>query len=212
MATSLTKPLSPGKQILLQRLIAAHVLSHADCLQIFEQCNDDDDCGKLEDCFRIINEELMAGFGLEIATTVMKGGNKYHAVVNPHSDDEIAQASFGATLPPAEREYTRKVLESLVQNDDQEDQKNTRMDLINLRNTLDQKYKMNVEETEHCLDRLLDEHWLSKEATEQGNKENRRKSMKTAYAIGPRTYLELRHLLNDFGLEELPQCIYHRAV
>jgi hypothetical protein len=201
---SLTQPLTPGQHILLQRLMAAHVLTHEEATAIFEQENDTRGCGSIEECFRSINEQLMSGFGLEIAT-VSFDGSKYHAIMNPHADDDIAKASFALTLPPSEREYMRKVLETLVQ---EEDQFSTRMDLINLRNTLDEKFKLRVEDTEHCLDKMLTERWLAT----NDEKENRRTSLnKTEYVIGPRSYLELRHLLQDFGMEDLPQCIYHRS-
>jgi hypothetical protein len=207
---SLTEPLAPGQQMLLQRLMASHVMAHEEAHEVFARTNDDTRCRSLEEYFRFINEQLKAGFGLEIATVVLNGV-KHHAVVNPHADDDIAKSSFEKALPPSEREYTRKVLETLVQasgdEGDDESPGNTRMVLINLRTKLDPKYKLSVQETENCLDRLLAEHWISYVA----DKENRRKSLKTEYAIGPRSYLELRHMLQDFGLDEFPQCIYHRS-
>ena len=147
----------------------------------------------------------MAGFGLEIATVSIEG-SKYHALVNPHADDDIAKGSFTNTLPPSEREYMRKILETLVQD---EEGMTTRVNLINVRNTLDPKFRITVEDAENALDKMVSEHWLGVHE----EKENRRTSLnKTEYIIGPRSYLELRHLLRDFGLDDMPQCFYHRSV
>lgn len=202
--TSITEPLTPGQQMFLQRLMAANVLSHEEAEALFQELNDDDNCTSVETCFRTINEQLMAGFGLEIATVVLADRQKYHSVINPHADDDIAKSSYKGALPASEREYIRKVLETLVQ----DEEATSRMQLINIRTGLDEKYRMTVAEIEHCLDRMHREGWLS---LAEGD-ENRRQSLKTEYAIGPRSYLELRHLLQSFGLEDPPQCIYHRAV
>lgn len=201
---SLTDPLTAGQQMILQRLMASHVLTHEEAVKIFDDVNDTKNCRNAEECFRSINKQLKAGFGLEIVS-VSIAGTKYHAVVNLHADDEIAKMSFTLTLPPSEREYIRKVLETLVQDDEGT---TNRMSLINLRNTLNPKFKITVQEAEHCLDMMISEHWLGIHE----DKENRRTSRnKTEYVIGPRSYLELRQLLTDFGLEDLPQCIYHRS-
>jgi len=154
----------------------------------------------------------MPGFGLEIATVSFEG-TRYHSVVNPYAD-EIAKASFKETLAPSQREYIRNVFETLAQDDNEssdggEEIVSTRMNLLNLRTKLDEKYKLNMEETEYCLDRLLAEKWLASDVVE--DKENRRKSLKTMYKLGPRSYLELRQLLQDFGVTKLPQYIYHRS-
>ena len=108
---ALTEPLTHGQQMLLQRLMAAHVLSDADATRILGELNATVGTGSrsIEECFRSINEQLMAGFGLEIVTVSIEG-SKYHALVNPHADDDIAKGSFTNTLPPSEREYMRKIL------------------------------------------------------------------------------------------------------
>ena len=202
---ALTEPLTHGQQMLLQRLMAAHVLSEADAATIFRELNTTIGTGyrSIEECFRSINEQLMGGFGLEIAT-VSVNGSKYHSLVNPNADDDVAKASFTNILPPSEREYMRKILETLVQD---EEGTTTRVSLINLRNKLDPKFRITVEDAENALDKMVAECWLSIHE----EKENRRTSLnKTEYIIGPRSYLELRHLLRDFGLDDLPQCFYHR--
>jgi hypothetical protein len=204
---ALTEPLTHGQQMLLQRLMAAHVLSEADATTIFGELNAAVGTGyrSIEECFRSINEQLIAGFGLEIATVSMDG-TKYHALVNPHADDDVAKASFANVLPPAEREYMLKILETLVQD---EEGTTTRVNLINLRNKLDPKFRITVEDAENTLDKMVAEYWLGIHE----EKENRRTSLnKTEYIIGPRSYLELRHLLRDIGLHDLPQCFYHRKV
>ena len=201
---SLTEPLTSGQQMILQRLIASHVLTHEEIVKIYDDVNDTKDFRSAEDCFRSINKQLKAGFGLEIVS-VSIAGTKYHAVVNLHADDEIAKISFMQILPPVDREYIRKVLEALVQDDNGT---TNRMSLINLRNDLDPKFKITIQDAERCLDMMISEHWLGFNE----DKENRRASLnKTEYVIGPRSYLELRQLLEDFGLEDLPQCIYHRS-
>jgi hypothetical protein len=199
-----TTPLTAGQQMLLQRMMASHVLTHEEAVKIFDHVNDTTDCRNIEECFRCINRQLKAGFGLEIVTASVDG-TKYHAVVNLDADDEIAKMSFTVLLPPSEREYMRKVLETLVQEDDG---MSNRMSLINLRNTLDPKYKMSIQEAENCIDKMTNQHWL----TVPEEKENRRCSRnRTGYVIGPRSYLELHQLLEDFGLDKLPQRIYHRS-
>mmetsp|Transcript_18480 Transcript_18480/g.27918 ORF Transcript_18480/g.27918 Transcript_18480/m.27918 type:complete len:209 (+) Transcript_18480:68-694(+) len=206
---SLTQPLDPSKQVLLQHLLAAHVMHHDEAVAMFEKIGATN-CRTLEECFRDINAQLMPGFGLEIATASF-GGTRYHAVVNPYADD-VAKASFKEKLSPSQREYIRNVFETLAQDEDDNeanDNVGTRMNLLNLRTKLDEKYKLNIEETEYCLDRLVAEKWLSTDVVE--DKENRRKSLKSVYKLGPRSYLELRQLLQDFGVTALPQYIYHRS-
>lgn len=207
---SLTQPLHSSQQVLLQHLLAAHVMHHDEAVAFFEKVNGTN-CRTLEECFRSINQQLMPGFGLEIATVSFEG-SKYHSVVNPYAD-EVAKESFKETLSPSQREYIRNVFEALAQDDENndtgEERVGTRMNLLNLRTKLDEKFKLNIEETEFCLDRLLSEKWLATDVVE--DKENRRKSLKTMYKLGPRSFLELRQLLQDFGVIKLPQYIYHRS-
>lgn len=199
-----TKPLSRGQQCLLQRLMAAHVLSDSQAIDLFDKLNDSH-CNSLEECWKEVNTQLTQGFGLEVAT-VSLGGTRYHAIVNLHPDD-IAKQCF-PMFNPHQRAFVRKVLDTIVvQSDGRPDGAVPRMDLVNLKTQLGEPYKvLGLSEAEKCLDDLLDEKWL----VVKGN-ENRRCSMSQEYSLGPRTFLELSHLLKDFGLEDLPQFIFHRV-
>lgn len=194
-----TQPLSRGQQLMLQRLMAAHVMNDEEAKALFEHLNDTN-CSSLEQFWKEINAQLSVGFGLEIAT-VSLNGERYHAVINQHSD-EIAKNAFPKTLDPHERAYVRSILEKLV-----EQETCNRMELINLRTEPPKPYKMiTLAKAEKVLDNLIDERWMATK-----NKESRRASMSQQYHLGPRSYLELTHLLKDFGLEDPPQMIFHRA-
>ena len=196
----ITEPLTRGQQLFLQRLLALHVLNDDDAKSLFEELNDTRS-KSLEESLRTINQQLLAGFNLEIAT-VNLNGMRYHAIINPHSDT-IAKASFKHVYNPNEKAFIRAVLEKLAGSETA-----ARMDLINLRNGIKEPYKqIPIDAAEHCIDSLLEEFWLLTCA-----EKNRRKSMNAQYKIGPRTYLELSSLLTDFGMpkEELPQFIFHR--
>jgi hypothetical protein len=196
----ITEPLSRGHQLFLQRLLAAHVMTDNDAKNLHEELNDTR-CKTLEQSLEVMNKQLIAGFGLEVAT-VNLNGTRHHAIINPHSDDSIVKSSFQHVYTPHERAFIRLILEKIVEND-----ATARMDLINLRLNLKDPYKqIPIDAAEHCIDSLLQEHWLiSKE-------QERRKSMNAEYELGPRTYLELSSLLTDFGMpkDELPQMIFHR--
>jgi len=197
----ITEPLTRGHQLFLQRLLASHVMNDDYAKKLHEQLNDTRS-KSLEQSLSIINEQLSAGFGLEVATVNIEG-MRYHAIINPHSDDTIAKASFTHIFTPHERAFIRLVLEKLV-----ETEHAARMDLVNLRMALKDPYKaIPIDAAEHCIDTLLEEYWLVPVSNA-----DRRKSMKAEYQIGPRTYLELSSLLTDFGMpaEDLPQMIFHR--
>jgi Nse1 non-SMC component of SMC5-6 complex len=202
----ISRCLSIPQQKMLQLLMASHTMTQEEAVKAYLKYSGADKSGQssVEDCFRSINRHLVACFGLEIAT-VLIDGTKHHAVVNLNSEDDIAKASFTGTLPPFERDFIRKVLEAIVTSSNGFA---TRMSLINLRSILDPKFKVSIQDSELFLDRMVKERWLSI----REEKGTRRASLnKTEYIIGPRAYLELARLLEDFGLEELPQCIYHRS-
>ena len=184
----------------LQRLLASHILSDDDAKKLHEDLNDTRS-NSLEQSLRIMNKQLSAGFGLEVATVNMHG-KRYHAIINPHSDT-IAKASFSHLFTPHEKAFIRACLETLVEKD-----KCPRADLINLRMKLQDPFKsITMDAADHCLDMLLEEQWLITEATQ------RRKSVSAVYELGPRTYLELSSLLVEFGMpkEDLPQLIFHQS-
>lgn len=158
----------------------------------------------LETSLGIMNEQLSRGFGLEVATVNLEG-TKYHAIVNTDSDDKIAKQSFSHVFTPHERAFIRLVLEKLC-----DEEASPRMDLVNLRLSLQDPYKtIPIDAAEHVIDSLLEEHWL----TVSSASTDRRKSMNAQYQIGPRAYLELSSLLVDFGMpkDDLPQMIFHRT-
>lgn len=193
-----TDTLSPGMQLMLQRLLASHILRSDEATTLFLELNDTD-CSSLELCWREINAALAPAFGLEVATISIQG-ERYHAVINQHVDD-IAKNAF-SNLTPHIKSYIRLVLEFLAENE-----RGSRMDMINLRNKADTPFKiLSIEESELALDNLIDEYWLM-----CNKNESRRASMSQVYTLGPRSYLELRHLLKDFGMEEIPQMIFHRS-
>lgn len=193
-----TDTLSSGMQLILQRLIASHILHTDEATTLFQELNDTD-CSSLELCWKKINGVLAPAFGLEVATISLQG-DRYHAVINQHVDD-IAKQAF-SHLTPHIKAYIRLVLEFLTENE-----RGSRMDMINLRNKAETPFKiLSIEESEHVLDNLIDEYWLM-----CNKNENRRASMSQVYTLGPRSYLELRHLLKDFGMEDMPQMIFHRS-
>jgi hypothetical protein len=196
---STIEPISHGKQLLLQRLMASHVLRAEEAKTLFNELNDSH-CSSLDQCWKEINSSLLPAFGLEVATISLHG-HRYHAVINHHVDD-IAKQAF-SNLTPHVKAYIRLLLEFLTEQD-----QGSRMDLINIRTKADKPYKiLTIQESELALDNLIDEHWLI-----CNDNENRRASMSQEYTLGPRSYLELGHLLKDFGMDDMPQMIYHRAV
>jgi hypothetical protein len=206
MPTTTTEPLTRGHQMFLQRMLASHVMSDDDAKQLHEELNDHTRSKTLEQSLSIMNTQLIHGFGLEVAT-VNLDGKRYHAIVNPHGDnDNIAKASFANLFTPHEKAFIRACLELLVEHDN-DNNKCPRADLINLRMKLQEPFKsISMDAAEHVLDTLLEEQWLVTEATQ-----NRRKSVSAVYELGPRTYLELSSLLVEFGMskEDLPQFIFH---
>ena len=197
----ITEPLTRGHQLFLQRLLAAHVMNDEEAKKLHEELNDTRS-KSLEQSLVIMNEQLSAGFGLEVATVNIQG-TRYHSIVNLDADDAIAKASFSHVYTPHERAFIRIVLEHLV-----ETEKAPRMDLVNLRQKLTDPYKpITIDAAEYCIDSLLEEFWLV-----PASDADRRKSMKAEYQIGPRSYLELSTLLTDFGMpkDDLPQMIFHR--
>ena len=201
MPSSNTQPLAWGQKILLQRLLAAHVLTDAKAKKLFAIVAGNDqemECETLAECWSEINAQLSPSFGLEVAT-VSINGKLYHALINQNTDN-IAKQSF-QNLKPNTRAYVRKVLETLSTSESI-----ARMDLVNLRIQVPEPFQhLEMDEAGRCLDELLDENWLMAEGPT-----NRRSSMSQEYKIGPRSYLELSHLLNSFGLDDLPQFIFHR--
>jgi hypothetical protein len=204
-----TQPLVRGQQLMLQRLMAAHVLTDDQAKVLYEELSPEmkGACSSLENCFGQINTQLTKSFGLEIATVSMAIGDKkqqkYHAVINCHAD-EVAKKSFHFSCTTHDRAFIRLILTHLVESNSAQ-----RSDLINLRSDLPEPYKLTMAAAEYCIETLLEEKWLVLDVEEGG----RRESMKATIQIAPRSYLELSHLLTDLGFpqEDLPQFIAHRA-
>jgi Nse1 non-SMC component of SMC5-6 complex len=221
MAT--VKPLSRGQQLLLQRLMAAHILTDDQARDLFQELSTDMDetFPSLERCFGSINQQLTKGFGLEImdaAPTAAASGSasrtvkkeKFHAVINVH-DDEVAKQAFGSHINAHERALIRLIVEKLVDEGHPTDRKT----LINLRLELEEPYKLTLAQSEHCVELLLDEQWLVVAPADDNNgtgSGRRRESLQAKLQLGPRMYLELSHLLMSLGMgqDELPQFIFHR--
>lgn len=155
----------------------------------------------LTQCLESINKQLTKGFGLEIASMVVNGV-KIHAVINQHAD-AVAKESFGQRVDVHDRAFTRLVLEELCEGP------SARSTLINLRSELQEPLKMDLDRAERNVEMMLEEHWLS---YDEGTTANRRDSMAAKLKLGPRAFLELAHLLTDFGFpkEDLPQFIFYR--
>jgi hypothetical protein len=227
MSETDVQPLARGQQLMLQRLLAAHVLTDDQAKTLYQELQEaddnDDDASQqdppqtLEEAFQEINAQLTTAFGLEVATVSMKldttHHTKYHAIINQHADG-VAKQAFGNSFTPHERSMIRLILEKLVNDDGAEDDNNApsscqRKDLVNLRADLVEPYKLSLQGAEHLVETLVQEQWLvvSVEATQ-----SRRDSMKATLQLGPRSFLELSHLLTDLGFpqDDLPQFIFHR--
>lgn len=211
--TVLTEPLPREQKLMLQRLMASHILENNEAKQMFAAIhsslqNDGFEVDvnlSVEECFAEINQQLTKGFDLEIATVVLDQ-TKYHAVINSHSDD-VSKLSFNNHFDAHDRQLIIMIFQHLVDRDEGEGI--SRKDLINLRGDLKEPYKLSLTAAEHIVETLIQEQWLR---LTNENDENRRRSMQAGLQLAPRTYLELSHLLVDMGIpqDELPQFIFHR--
>jgi len=218
----MTEPLPKGQQIFLQRLLAEHTMDDARCAEVLEDIanNPDDeeeevDMGfddqnpkSLSQIFQSINRELTQGFGLEIATMVDPiTKQKCHAVINPHADS-VAKDSFSLIYGPADRHYMRIVLEALVVGGGAEESQ-LRSKLINVRADLPAGLSVSMDRAEVVIENMLEEHWL---AHDLATSAKRRDTMNAKIRLGPRSFLELSHVLTDLGYpqEDLPQFFYYR--
>jgi Ca2+-dependent lipid-binding protein len=206
-----TQTLARSQQLMLQRLMARHILEDTEAKQIFagvqKVLTQDDDHSQmtLEKCFAEVNQQLTKGFGLEIATVVLNQ-TKYHAVINSHAD-EVSKRSFEQHFDAHDRQFIQQVLAHLVESDTGSGI--PRKDLYNLRSDLKDPYKMTLQGAEHVVETLLQENWLRNSLDQP---ENRRESMQATLELAPRTYLELSHLLVELGIQQdqLPQFLFHR--
>lgn len=168
MPSSSTKALPAGQQLLLQRLMAAHVMTNEDAKKTMvnlqnEHGNEVMGGGErfetLDDVFTSINRQLKSGFGLEIVTMVdRRTGNppvKYHAVVNLQCDDVAKQQAFEKSYTVHERAFVRLLLRNLL-----EEETMKRKDCINLRAELDKGFELKLNDAERIIQLLLDEQWL----------------------------------------------------
>ena len=212
--TVLTEPLPREQKLMLQRLMAAHVMEDNEAKQTFAAIHNSlekDDSGvdvrlSLEECFSEINQQLTKGFDLEIATVVLDQ-TKYHAVINSHADD-VSKLSFDHHFDAHDRHFIMLIIEHLVDKDEGEGI--PKKDLINLRGDLKEPYKQSLAGAEHIVDALIEEQWIR--LSQDDRDKNRRESVHAAFQLAPRTYLELSHLLMDLGIEQddMPQFLFHR--
>ena len=197
-----TQPLSQPHQLFLQRLMTEHCLDQEAAQNLLQELDVQEE--SLEDAFSTINRQLHAGFGLEIATVVMKKV-KYHAVMNT-TDDAVAAQAFDVHFNTHERALIRLILKAFVEKDDDASGL-PKKDLINLRNDLEDPYKISsVEHAAHVVEMLLDEKYL--QLAEAGG---RRDSVQTLLELAPRAYLELSSHLAELGMEDQPQFLFHRG-
>jgi Nse1 non-SMC component of SMC5-6 complex len=241
MPSNNIQPLPPGQQMLLQRIMAKHIMSNdaakREFVSLMEEVGEDamGTAETLSDAFSSINQQLNPGFGLEIVTMVDKNDGekavKYHAVVNTQCDEVAKQHSFEKAYSAHERAFVRLLIQTLV-----EEGTLKRKDCINLRSTLDKGFKLKLEEAERLVQILLDEEWLRVSARQEGSdeeeddedddeggatqsskkrqkKRRRRESVQNKLELAPRTYMELSHYLSNLGLdpEEMPQFLFHRS-
>lgn len=205
-----TQPLDRAQQLMLQRLMASHVLEDKEAKKIFAGVQktltqDESSQMTLEECFAEVNQQLTKGFDLEIATVVISQ-IKYHAVINSHAD-EASKKSFEQHFDAHDRQFIMLVLAHLVENDSETGV--SRATLYNLRSDLKEPYKLTLTGAEHVVETLIQEHWLR---INLGENENRRESVQATLELAPRAYLELSHLLVDLGVPQdgLPQFLFHR--
>jgi hypothetical protein len=226
--TVTTQCLSRVEQLLLQRLMAHHVLEDKEAKQMLSDIHnknktmtqrtqrtqsqdeqEEETPKELEECFAAINQQMTKGFGLEISSVVLDQ-TKYHAVMNSHAD-EISKKSFDRHFDAHDRQFILLILQHLVDNGTN-GKGIPRRDLYNLRGELEEPYKMSLQGAEHVVESLLQQHWLRTLLLENENDENRRASMQATLELAPRCYLELSHLLVDMGIpqDDLPQFLFHR--
>ena len=204
-----TQPLAREQQLLLQQIMASHCLHNQDAQRMFKDLRVPNN--SLEEAFETINRQLTKGFGLEIATVVMDK-TKYHAVINIRND-EVAGNAFEVHYNTHERALVRKILEKLAPNeDDTPSVALPKKDLINLRNELEEPYKItSVAHAQHVVEMLLDEQFL-RVATASSSSQ-RRDSLQTLLELAPRAYLELSTYLSEIGVptDVMPQFLFHRS-
>lgn len=200
-----TQPLAREQQLLLQRVMASHCISHKDAQRLFDELKVPN--RSLEEAFETINRQLTKGFGLEIATVVFDK-TKYHAVINLRND-EISGGSFESHYNTHERALVRCILEKLAQVEDAP-MALPKKDLINLRSELQEPYKItSVAHAQHVVEMLLEEQFLRVASSST----QRRESLQTLLELAPRSYLELSTHLIDLGVPQasMPQFLFHRS-
>ncbi len=247
------QPIPPGLQMLLQRLMAAHVMDDETAKQVFQDLmaqpvdEEEEDptsmmgqgVTNLQEAFMRINRQLKPAFGLEIVTMVDGTGNtstktttktaaatKYHAVINTQCDEAAKSHSFIKAYTPHERAFLRLLMQRLV-----EEEHLKRKDCINLRSSLENGFKLNLEDAERMVQVLLDEEWLQvshypdddeeenrvkeeeededdeeggssqRRAKKKPRRRHRRESVQNQLELAPRSYMELSHFLSNVGLD-----------
>eukprot|EP00980_Cylindrotheca_fusiformis_P019672 scaffold6864_cov67-Cylindrotheca_fusiformis.AAC.2 len=237
MTAATTQALSRVEQLLLQRLMAAHVLDDKDAKSILREIqqqqqlltqednnNNNNASSSLEECFANINQQMTHGFGLEIATVVMDGSTKYHAVMNTHGGDDVSKKAFEKHFDAHDRQFILLILQHLVDSTANDNNDNkvvvvARRDLYNLRGELQEPYRMTLQGAEHVVESLIQQQWLRISSTatattaNKNNKKRNESSMQATLELAPRSYLELSHLLvEDMGFpqDDLPQFLFHK--
>ena len=216
----MSEALSTGQQVFNQRLLAAHCLSEPEVTKLYkslQEHHEDLQNVRLTETMGACNAQLQY-LGLEIVAVILPSEDdpnkniRHYAMVNKFPDD-ISKCCFQSHLfqPPEQQSYVKAVLQKLVDSSSSDDDDNvdespttatttiTRAALLNL----NRDAKITLASAEECLDRLLDEKWLS----------SPKRTNQSVVRLGPRAYCELSYLLTEeFGLETsaLPQQILLR--
>mmetsp|Transcript_35544 Transcript_35544/g.69992 ORF Transcript_35544/g.69992 Transcript_35544/m.69992 type:complete len:219 (+) Transcript_35544:138-794(+) len=152
--------------------------------------------------------------GLAVKMVCLGPNVRYYALVNKLCDD-VAK-SFATSRGALEVAYFKLILEKIVEDGNSRDgdepgtsrQSNyfaagckgfiTELDIKNLRTDLPDPHrgKLSAYAAERTMRSFVSEEWL----VPRGN---------GSLQIGPRTYMELPELLNQYGLDDIPQIIVH---
>lgn len=104
--TQKIRPLSQGQQLLLQRLVASHVVTDDDLLEVYESIKTSDlgDMGRsLSNCLGTINASLGPAFGLEVRTVALServAPLSKSASSEEDDDTPSSSAKNGGAAPP----------------------------------------------------------------------------------------------------------------
>jgi hypothetical protein len=246
MATTIMA-LSDAQQVFNQRLLSEHCLDEAAAKRLWHEIVQDYNHDDYEDnhhhhlslaeALRQSNAQLQMQLGLEIVALSIDN-TRYYTIINKNPHDEVNKtvlqnaffpmttgAGGGAASPEALQDFLKRLLQTIVDHDDDGQPAITRANAINLRNDGDKDKNVPLHDAQALVDRLVDEKWLVVIPTKNGGSHNGGSSSDTAkkqqrnhsysnhslLTFGARIYAELSYLLvEEFGLDEskVPQQIF----